>query len=110
MARGFRYHDQFRQDLRERVVWLRRNRPPQQIVNLRQALATFVASATAFPGRASELERRGTVSYRVSLLGSPLPYLVYYSFDEADDDGPISLLMLLHEAQDRDRFDPSHFE
>ncbi|MGH2499287.1 MAG: hypothetical protein ACRDF0_04240 [Candidatus Limnocylindria bacterium] len=42
-------------------------------------------------------------------LGDPLPYLVWYSYDTADPNGPLSLLMLLHEAQDRERFDPSEF-
>lgn len=109
MPRRIRYHDRFRQDLRERAAWLRRNRPPQQLANLQEAVRTFVRRAIEFPGAAAEVKRRGTTSYRVRLLGEPLPYLVYYSYDEADEDGPVSLLMLLHEAQDRERFDPAGY-
>lgn len=44
------------------------------------------------------------------LVEEPLPYIVYYSYDSADDDADVRLLMLLHERQDRARFDQSHFE
>ncbi len=39
-------------------------------------------------------------------LSARLPYLVWYFYDGADSDGPISLVLLLHERQDRARFDP----
>jgi hypothetical protein len=57
-----------------------------------------------------EVEKRGTISYRVRLLGEPLAYVVWWSIDEGDPDGLASLLMLLHEAQDRARFDPNRFD
>ncbi len=110
MARSIRYHERFRQDIEERVRWLARNRPPDQRDKLRRELRTFITRVTAFPGLGDEVERLGTVSYRVRLLGAPLPYLVWYSYDEDDADGAVSLLMLLHEAQDRARFDPGRFE
>ncbi|MBI2325570.1 MAG: type II toxin-antitoxin system RelE/ParE family toxin [Chloroflexi bacterium] len=106
MARAIRYHDQFRQDLDGRVRWLVRNRPPEQRVSLQRELRSFIRRVAAFPGLGEEVERRGTISYRVGLLGEPLPYLVWYSYDDGDPDGAVSLLMLLHEAQDRLRFDP----
>lgn len=110
MARSIRYHRQFRQDLEDRARWLKRNRSPQQLTNLQQAVAAFVVRVCAFPGVGQEVERRGTVSYRVRLLGDPLPYLVWYSFDESAPKGRVSLLMLLHEAQDRTQFDSSRFD
>lgn len=110
MAGRIRYHERFRQDLHDRAAWLRRNRPPQELTNLQDALRAFAGRVTTFPGAAKEVERRGTTSHRVRLLGEPLPYLVYYSYDEADEDAPVSLLMLLRESQDRERFDPSRFE
>lgn len=110
MARAIRYHQQFRQDIQHRARWLRRNRPVQQAANLQRALARFVQRVTAFPAVGEEVEKRGTLSYRVRPLGDPLPYLVWYAFDESNPDGPVSLLMLLHEVQDRARFDPSDFE
>jgi plasmid stabilization system protein ParE len=109
VARSLRYHRQFRQDLQGRARWLKRNRPPEQLTSLQQAVNTFVHRVTAFPALGTEVEKRGTISYRVRLLGEPLPYVVWWSFDEGDPDGPVSLLMLLHEAQDRARFDPNRF-
>jgi plasmid stabilization system protein ParE len=110
VARSIRYHRQFRQDLQDRARWLARNRPAPQLANLQQVLTAFVQRVTVFPAIGEEVEKRGTVSYRVRLLGDPLPYVVWYSFDESDPDGAVSLLMLLHEAQDRARFDPNRFD
>ena len=110
MARRVRYHTQFAADLAQRVRWLQKNRPPEQRTNLAQALAIFKERVAAFPGLGQEVELRGTVSYRVRPLGDPLPYFVWYAYDAADESGVVSLLMLLHQAQDRERFDPSRFE
>lgn len=110
MARRVRYDAQFRADLAERVRWLQRYRPPEQRKNLARAIASFEERVAAFPGMGQELTLRGTVSYRARPLAEPLPYLVWYSYDTARADGPISLLMLLHESQDRERFDVSRFE
>lgn len=110
MTRRVRYHTQFAEDLADRVRWLQKNRPPAQRAHLAQALTTFRERVAAFPGLGLEVERRGTVSYRVRPLADPLPYYVWYSYDTADDQSVISLLMLLHQAQDRERFDPSRFE
>jgi plasmid stabilization system protein ParE len=110
VARAVRYHEQFLQDLDERVRWLARHRPPEQRDNVQRELRSFITRVTAFPGVGEEVEKLGTTSYRVRLLGDPLPYLVWYSYDEDDPDGAVSLLMLLHEAQDRARFDPRRFD
>jgi len=110
MARRVRYHVQLAADLGESVRWLQKHRPPAQRRELAQALATFTERVAAFPGLGQEVERRGTVSYRVRPVADPLPYHVWYSYDIADDDGVVSLLMLLHQAQDRERFDPGAFE
>lgn len=110
MARRVRYHVQFAADLAERVRWLQKHRPPEQRAHLAQALATLRERVAAFPGLGLETERRGTVSYRVRPVADPLPYLVWYSYDTADEQGVVSLLMLLHQAQDRERFDPTRFE
>ena len=110
MARRVRYHAQFAADLAERVRWLQKNRPPEHRTNLAQALATFKERVAAFPGLGQEIDLRGTVAYRVRPLGDPLPYYVGYSYDTDDETGVVSLLMLLHQAQDRERFDPGQFE
>lgn len=110
MARSVRYDEQFRADLAERVRWLQRHRPPDQRRNLARAIGSFKERVAAFPGIGQEVTLRDTVSYRVRPLAEPLPYLVWYSYDTARADGSISLLMLLHESQDRERFDASRFE
>jgi len=110
MARRVRYHENFRTDLAVRVRWLRANRPAEQQASLRTALASFARRIVRFPALGREIERRGTVSYRARPIGDPLPYIVWYSYDTADESAPVSLLMLLHEAQDREGFDPDRFE
>jgi plasmid stabilization system protein ParE len=104
VARPVRYHVQFAADLAVQVRWLRQLRPAEQRTNLQKALATFEERVGEFPGLGREIERRGSVAYCVRPVGEHLPYLVWYSHDTADQRGPISLLMLLHEAQDRERF------
>lgn len=110
MARGIRYHARFLETLESQLRWLERHRPEEQRHDLQRALIAFEERVTAFPGLAQEVRRRGPISYRVRLVEEPLPYIVYYSYDSADDDAHVRLLMLLHERQDRARFDPSHFE
>jgi ParE toxin of type II toxin-antitoxin system, parDE len=110
VGRGVRYHTRFAADLAKRVRWLQKNRPPEQRTSLAHALGTFRERVSAFPGLGQELYARGTISYRVRPLGDPLPYWVWYAYDSADENGVVSLLMLMHYAQDRERFDPGQFE
>ncbi len=109
MARGIRYHARFLETLANQLQWLERHRPPEQRDNLRRALAVLEERVATFPGLAQEVRRRGPISYRVRLVEESLPYIVYYSFDSTDDTADVRLLMLLHERQDRARFDPSRF-
>lgn len=109
-ARRVRYHARFRETLEHQVRWLERDRPQEQRDNLQRALDAFEERVVAFPGLAQEIRRRGSVSYRVRLVEKPLPYIAYYSSDTADENDDVRLLMLLHEKQDRARFDPRRFE
>ena len=110
MARAVRYHASFKNDLAERVKWLRINRPPQQRSNLRTLLAAFKERIGAFPGLGEEIELRGTHSYRRFTVGRTLPYLIWYYYDTANQASPVWLAMLMHEDQDRERFSPERFE
>ncbi len=56
------------------------------------------------------MERRGTRSYRLFPIGTRLPYLVCYFYDTARENGAVWLGLLLHEAQDRERFRADRFE
>ena len=110
MRRAVRYHASFTIDLVERVRWLRRHRPPDQRRTLRAALAAFTERIAAFPALGEEMERRGTRTCRRFTIGSPLPYIVWYHYDLANERAPVWLLMLMHEDQDRERFSPGRFE
>jgi hypothetical protein len=43
-------------------------------------------------------------------LGGGLPYRIWYGYAPGAKSGVIALLMLLHDSQDRERFDPTEFE
>ncbi len=106
MTRRVRYHPTFAADLAAQVRWLRAQRPDEHRTRLRSALTAFIQRIGRFPAIAREIERRGSVSYRAAPASDRLPYIIWYSYDDAEPVGPISLLRLFHEAQDRERFDP----
>lgn len=110
MPRRVRYHDAFRRDLTARVRWLAERRPAEQRQALRIALDAFVHRIASHPGIGTEIDRRGDRSYRVFPIGGPLPYLVWYVYDVARANAPVSLLRLFHELQDRERFDPGDID
>lgn len=110
MARSIRYHISFQTDLANRVRWLRRNRPPEQVANLRRALERFKDHIGTNPGIGTQVEVRGTRSYRIFSIGSSLPYVIWYYYDTVDPKAPVWLVMLLHEKQDRERYSPDLFE
>jgi plasmid stabilization system protein ParE len=110
LRRRVRYDERFAKDLASCVRWLARNRSPEQLTNLRAALVAFTARIATHPLIGHEVERRGAHSYRVFPIGGHLPYLVWYMCDTDDDRAPVSLLMLMHESQDRERFSPEEFD
>ena len=110
MPRPVRFHRSFLRDIAGNIRWLLTHRAPEERARLRAALASFNARIGAHPALGEEFERRGSRSYRVFPLGGSLPYLVWYYYDAAHEDGPVWLVMLMHEAQDRERFDPDRFE
>lgn len=110
MARGVRSEQNFKRDVAARVRWLAERRPSEERANLRAALTVFGQRVALHPGIGAAIERRGTNADRVFTIGRHLPYLVWYTFDVEDPTGPVSLLMLLHEAQDRERFDADQFD
>lgn len=107
--RSVEYRAEFRADLVARVTWLATNRPPKQIDHLQAAIVAFRRLVAANPGIGREVAVRAGRSYRVFGLGR-LPYLVWYFYEIAGPAGPVWLAMLMHEKQDRERFDPDAFE
>lgn len=85
---------------------MRANRPRAEVAALHAALRSFRRRVAAHPAVGKEVERHGTVSWRVFPLSTRLPYLVWYFYDETDVRAPVSLVLLVHEAQDRATFDP----
>ena len=110
MSRRVRYDEAFRDDLAAQVRWLATHRPPTQREALRLALDQFVRRIATKPAIGAEIERRGNRSYRVFPIGGGLPYLVWYVCDVGRAATPVSLLMLLHEMQDRERFDAGDWD
>lgn len=109
VRREVRYHTSFGRDLAERLRWLGLVRPAEHRANLRRALVAFKEQLADFPVLGEEVERRGSRTYRRFTIGRPLPYIVWYYYDLADEQAPVWLLMLMHERQDRERFDPDAF-
>ena len=81
----------------------------QQIDNLQSALDVFRRLVAANPAIGREIGVRRGLSYRVFGVGR-LPYLVWSFYEVARPSGPVRLAMLMHEKQDRERFDPDAFE
>lgn len=73
------------------------------------ALERVSRQPASYPGLGREVDLRAGPSVRVIRLGR-LPYLVWYSFDPTDARAPVWLLLLMHEKQDRARFDPGLFD
>ena len=102
--------DTFRADVARQLSWLRAHRSPGERLRLRAALTSFKKRVAAHAALGYEIERDGADSYRVFHIGAGLPYLVWYVYDVADLRGAVDLLMLLHVAQDRERFDAQRFD
>jgi plasmid stabilization system protein ParE len=110
VARPVRYHQTFEQDVAAQLSWLRRHRAPSDRNRLSAALTLFTRRVGAHPAVGHEIERHGVDSYRVFHLGAGLPYLVWYAYSLEDGRGPVRLMRLLHESQDRERFDARDFD
>lgn len=103
------------------VGWLTTHRTTDDAARLLAALGRMRATFGRFPGigeavvAQTRTARRGAsrsgsaMSVRVLRLGR-LPYLVWYGFDPELTIGPVWLLALMHEKQDRARFGPTLFD
>lgn len=68
------------------------------IVRLREELAEFESTISTFPHMGRERDRDGTRVLRK--MGLPkAPYYVWYACDEAEPDGPVTLLSFFHDRQ-----------
>ncbi len=105
-----RSRETFRADVATQLSWLRARRSPKEHQRLRAALTAFRKRVAAHAALGYEIERDGVDSYRVFHVGAGLPYLVWYVYSVSHRRAPVDLLMLLHVAQDRDRFDARRFD
>jgi len=109
VTRSVLFDPAFRTSLRETLRWIAAHRPGLEVERLRAEVDRLTAHLGSFPRLGREVEVRGRSSVRVIPLRR-LPYLVWYTFRPSARQGPVRLLLLLHEKQDRDRFDASLFE
>lgn len=91
------------------VQWLTVHRTTADATRLLAALARMRVTLGRFPGIGEAVVERANLSVRVLGLGR-LPYLVWYGFEPDMRSGPVWLLALMHEKQDRARFDPALFD
>jgi len=110
LPRRVRDRDTFTRTVGEQLRWLERNRTMNDRTRFSVAIESFIRRIAANPGIGHELARAETRSLRVFALGAGLPYRVWYRYSPDDRDGDIELLLLLHDSQDRERFDPTEFE
>lgn len=110
MARRVGKSARFIRDVDEQIRWLERHRPFDDIVRFRAAIDAFARRVGASPGVGEEVLATAARSYRVFRLGAGLPYRVWYHYAPGTKNGIVALLMLLHDSQDRERFDPAEFE
>lgn len=103
MTRRVRRDVAFGAAVRETAQWLVSHRSVEDIERLRRELERVETRLGSYPRLGREVEVRHGWSVRVIRLGA-LPYLIWYSFDASDPRGPIWLLLLMHEKQDRDEF------
>ncbi len=102
--RAIRFLATFEADLDAQVRWLAAHRSPAHVTSLRGELAMLGRLLARSPALMPERHRVGTTSFRLAPLRR-LPYLVWYMHDAADPAGPVHFIQLLHEKQDRARFD-----
>ena len=110
MPRRVRDLDTFTRSVGEQIRWLEGHRPLDDASRFRDAIEAFIRRIAASPGIGHELERVEARSLRVFALGAGLPYRVWYRYSPDDRDGEVKLLLLLHDSQDRERFDPTQHE
>lgn len=103
MTRRVRRDVVFGATVKETAQWLVLHRSVEDIARLRRELERIETRLGSYPRLGREVEVRRGWSIRVIRLGR-LPYLIWYSFDASDVRGPIWLLLLMHERQDRDEF------
>ncbi len=106
MRRRIRYTAAFLDAVAAQNKWLKKNRTKRDRQRLRSALARFRQTMAANPHIGFESEKVGSFTVRAFPI-SGLPFLVWYSFDEADPKAAILFLMLWHESQDRASVSPT---
>ncbi len=102
MPRRVRHAAVFEADLRDQVSYLAQREQWAWIDQLEADMRALEDLLSAYPRAGPELRRRDTDVLRRATLRST-PFFVWYQFDEADADGPITLYRLFHVRQRRRR-------
>jgi len=84
--------------VRAQLAYLDDHGRPDWIARLRDELTTFQSGILTFPHMGRERDRDGTRVLRK--IGLPkAPFSVWYADDEAEPDGPVTLLSFVHDRQ-----------
>lgn len=98
MPRRIVHRDEFEADLVEQVAWLRRQRAWGWIEGLQRDVNEASAMLALFPRAGQEIGRHGTETLRRLPLRTA-PFLIWYAYDEAMNEGPVRLIRLFHVRQ-----------
>lgn len=98
MARTVQRSAAFDAAVAAQLAYLERRARADWIVRLRDELAEFEVSISAFPHMGRERDRNGTRVLRK--MGLPrAPFSVWYAYDEATPDTPLTFLSFFHDRQ-----------
>lgn len=98
MARAVRRSAAFDAAVAAQLAYLADHGRVEWIARLRDELAEFQAGVSTFPLMGRERDRDGTRVLRK--LGLPkAPFSVWYAYDEAAPDAPITLIDFFHDRQ-----------
>lgn len=98
MARTVQRSAAFDVAVAAQLAYLERQGQADWIVRLRDELAEFEVSISAFPHMGRERDRNGTRVLRK--MGLPkAPFSVWYAYDEAMPDKPLTFLSFFHDRQ-----------
>ena len=98
MARPIHYGDDFAATLREEAAYLREREKPQWMPLLEADLAAAAQLLASFPHGGTSTARRGSRELRKIRL-ERTPFYVWYVFDAAEANGPVTFLRIFHMRQ-----------
>ncbi len=100
MTRRVRFHAELREDLRRQIDWLSDNRDPSWIDGLRKGIEEAEDLVSTFPHVGTIEAQTGTSVLRRLILRK-VPYVLWFTWDTADEAGDVWFLRLFHAREER---------